>query len=81
MTSRSCVPASPPPGEKLYEELLIDAVSEPIQHPLSFAAHEQPLPPEQRWPQIDALEAAINRQEVAAALDVFAALVPEWKRG
>jgi FlaA1/EpsC-like NDP-sugar epimerase len=68
------------PGEKLYEELLIDAQSEPTQHPLIYRAHEQALPPQQLWPQIDALEAAIGRQDVAAALDVLAALVPEWTR-
>ena len=69
------------PGEKLYEELLIDADSEPTQHPLIYRAHEQALPPEQLWPQIDALEAAIGRQDVSAALEVLAALVPEWTRG
>jgi FlaA1/EpsC-like NDP-sugar epimerase len=69
------------PGEKLYEELLIDAESEPTQHPLIYQAHEQALPPEQLWPQIDALEAAIGRQDESTALDVLAALVPEWTRG
>ena len=29
------------PGEKLYEELLIDAESEPTSHPLIFRAHEK----------------------------------------
>jgi FlaA1/EpsC-like NDP-sugar epimerase len=69
------------PGEKLYEELLIDAESEPTEHPLIYRAHERALPPTELWPQIDALEAAIQRQDVAAALDVLQALVPEWKRG
>jgi FlaA1/EpsC-like NDP-sugar epimerase len=69
------------PGEKLYEELLIDADSQPTSHPLIYRAQEQALAPELLWPQIDALEAAIQRQDVAAALEVLAALVPEWTRG
>ena len=68
------------PGEKLYEELLIDAESEPTEHPLIYRAHERAVPPAELWPQIDALEAAIQRQDVAAALEVLAGLVPEWKR-
>jgi FlaA1/EpsC-like NDP-sugar epimerase len=69
------------PGEKLYEELLIDADSQPTSHPLIYRAQEQCLSPELLWPQIDALEAAIQRQDVAAALEVLAELVPEWTRG
>jgi FlaA1/EpsC-like NDP-sugar epimerase len=69
------------PGEKLYEELLIDADSHPTSHPLIYRAKEQTLGPELLWPQIDALEAAIQQQDSAAALEVLAALVPEWTRG
>jgi FlaA1/EpsC-like NDP-sugar epimerase len=69
------------PGEKLYEELLIDADSQPTSHPLIYRAQEQALAPELLWPQIDALEAAIQQQDVAKALEVLAALVPEWTRG
>ena len=39
------------------------------------------MPPEELWPQIDALEDAIERQDVEAALGVLARLVPEWRRG
>ena len=69
------------PGEKLYEELLIDAESEPTSHPLIYRATERAIPPEQLWPQIDVMEAAIHRQDAAAALDVLSQLVPEWQRG
>jgi FlaA1/EpsC-like NDP-sugar epimerase len=68
------------PGEKLYEELMIDTDSQPTNHPFIYRAREQALAPELLWPQIDALEAAIQRQDVAAALDVLAELVPEWTR-
>jgi FlaA1/EpsC-like NDP-sugar epimerase len=69
------------PGEKLYEELLIDANSQSTSHPLIYRAQEQAIAPELLWPQIDALEAAIHRQDEAAALEVLAELVPEWTRG
>jgi FlaA1/EpsC-like NDP-sugar epimerase len=69
------------PGEKLYEELLIDAESEPTSHPLIYRATEGAIPPEQLWPQIEAMEAAIQRQDADAALDVLAKSVPEWQRG
>jgi Predicted nucleoside-diphosphate sugar epimerases len=68
------------PGEKLYEELLIDAESESTQHPLIFRAQERSLPPDVLWPRLDALDAAIAAQDVEAALELLAELVPEWQR-
>ena len=68
------------PGEKLYEELLIDAESQSTVHPLIYRAEERSLPPEQLWPQLDALEALIEEQNVEAALKGLAALVPEWQQ-
>jgi len=69
------------PGEKLYEELLIDAKSEATKHPLIFRAQEQTLPPKVLWPRLDALDAAIGVQDVEAALALLAELVPEWQQG
>jgi len=68
------------PGEKLYEELLIEASSEATAHPLIYRAREASLPPEQLWPQLDALEAAIALQDASAALELLSQLVPEWQR-
>ena len=67
------------PGEKLFEELLIDAKSEPTVHPLIFRAKERIIQPEQLWPKLDELEAAINRQDSQVALGLLADLVPEWQ--
>ena len=67
------------PGEKLFEELLIDAESLSTEHPLIFRAKERALRPEEIWPQLDALEAAINQQDSQAALRVLKLLVPEWE--
>jgi len=68
------------PGEKLYEELLIEAESQPTSHPLIYRAEERFIPPQQLWPQLDALDRAVAEQDVDAALEVLGALVPEWQR-
>ncbi|QNJ13155.1 polysaccharide biosynthesis family protein [Synechococcus sp. A18-46.1] len=68
------------PGEKLYEELLIEAESEATPHPLIYRAQERSLPPHQLWPQLDALEGAIALQDISGALELLAKLVPEWQR-
>ncbi len=67
------------PGEKLYEELLIEAESQPTVHPLIYRAQERAIPPDELWPQLNALETAIAAQDVGAALKVLAELVPEWQ--
>ena len=68
------------PGEKLYEELLIDAESSPTDHPLIYRARERSVPPEQLWPLIDVLEQAVLRHDAEAALNLLAQLVPEWRQ-
>ena len=67
------------PGEKLYEELLIEADSQPTPHPLIYRARETFLPAERLWPRLDALEAAIVAHDQPAALALLAELVPEWQ--
>jgi FlaA1/EpsC-like NDP-sugar epimerase len=67
------------PGEKLYEELLIDPESEATAHPLIFRANEQHLQPEELWPEIEALETATRQQDATWALSVLSKLVPEWQ--
>ena len=68
------------PGEKLYEELLIDAESLPTAHPLIYRAQERSLSPQELWPKLDELDQAISAHDVDAALDLLSALVPEWQR-
>jgi FlaA1/EpsC-like NDP-sugar epimerase len=67
------------PGEKLYEELLIEADSQPTGHPLIYRAQETFLPPGQLWPLLDELEAALAGHDQPAALSLLAQLVPEWQ--
>ena len=68
------------PGEKLYEELLIDAESQATSHPLIFRAVEPVLAPELLWPQLKLLESALAAQNQRQALDILSELVPEWTR-
>jgi FlaA1/EpsC-like NDP-sugar epimerase len=68
------------PGEKLYGELLIDAESEATAHSLIHRARERSLPLEGLWPWIEALESAIQLQDLEGALRVLESLVPEWSR-
>ena len=69
------------PGEKLYEELLIEAESEATKHPRIFRAHEHSISPEQLWSQLDALDAALAVHDQKAAFGLLAQLVPEWQPG
>ena len=68
------------PGEKLYEELLIEAESQPTKHPLIFRATERSLHPQVLWPRLDQLEEALKIQNPGKALDIPSELVPEWKK-
>ena len=67
------------PGEKLYEELLIDAESQPTVHPLIYRAEERSIPPDLLWPQLDALDKAIEGGDINRALELLKHLVPEWQ--
>ena len=68
-------------GEKLYEELLIDAESEATAHELIYRAKEKSLAPKVLGPKLDTLEEMINKQDVNGALQLLSELVPEWQRG
>jgi FlaA1/EpsC-like NDP-sugar epimerase len=67
------------PGEKLYEELLIDSESESTVHPLIFRALERTMQPDGLWSQLDAMELAIKQQSYSTTLEHLADLVPEWQ--
>ena len=69
------------PGEKLYEELLIDAKSSPTVHPLIYMANEKSLNPEVLYTQLDKLESAIKNQDQLLGLSILSSLVQEWQPG
>ena len=68
------------PGEKLYEELLIDAEAQPTAHPLIFRARERSLSADELWNKLQSLETAITLQDEEQSLKLLASLVPEWRR-
>ena len=68
------------PGEKLYEELLIDAKSIKTIHPQIFRAKENFIDPEILWPKIEELKKTLNAYKKNESLDIISHLVPDWKR-
>ena len=68
------------PGEKLYEELLIDGKSESTIHPLIYKAIENVESNESLIDDLSELEKALYDQERNKSLDILSSLVPEWVR-
>ena len=68
------------PGEKLYEELLIDAKSEPTIHPQIFRAKEKFIEPKELWPKLEELKESLNSYKENNSLDIISELIPDWKR-
>ena len=66
------------PGEKLYEELLIDSKSEDTLHPLIYKANERCLLPETLWPKLLDLEKSISNIDKEKSLSILSELVPNW---
>ena len=67
------------PGEKLYEELLIDpAQAQPTQHPRIYSS-EEPLPESEiLQKEIKLLSEAISKRDLNSALESMKRLVPEY---
>jgi FlaA1/EpsC-like NDP-sugar epimerase len=67
------------PGEKLYEELLIDsAKSQPTQHPRIFCSEEPILESEVLQKDIQLLGEAISKRDLNSTLESMKRLVPEY---
>ena len=66
------------PGEKLYEELLINADDLPTKHPLIRQAHEDFLLTDQLEPLLEQLQDAIKADNQIRAKDILALIVPEY---
>ncbi len=67
------------PGEKLYEELLIDpAQSQPTRHPRIYSSEEPLLESEVLHKEIQLLNEAISKRDLDSALDSMKRLVPEY---
>lgn len=67
------------PGEKLYEELLVDASAIATKHPRIFKAKEKFVTLEKILPKINQLEKAIESQDIEEINKIILFLVPEIK--
>ena len=66
-------------GEKLYEELLINAEANSTEHPRIFRASEKSLSREELWPKLDKINSLIKEQNKEECLNLLNDLVKEWK--
>ena len=67
-------------GEKLFEELLIDARSQPTEHPLIFKGFEEFIPPNILRESLDELEQLLNERNLEKSIQIVSKLIPEWKK-
>ena len=67
------------PGEKLYEELLIDAETENTDHPLIFRAKENFILMDEIIPKLEKLKKNINKRDKDQTLKTLNELVVEWE--
>tara|TARA_B000000609_G_C24148012_1_gene335454 strand:+ start:38 stop:475 length:438 start_codon:yes stop_codon:yes gene_type:complete len=66
------------PGEKLYEELLIDAKAEETEHPLIYKATEKRVDAQKLWEILDELESSLKKMDLEKSLEILLKLIPEW---
>ncbi len=68
------------PGEKLFEELLINGKSKKTSHPRIYAANENLINPKLLWPKFEILKNRLLAQDEVSVLNILSILVPEWKK-
>jgi FlaA1/EpsC-like NDP-sugar epimerase len=68
------------PGEKLYEELLIDTRDQPTSHPLIRRACEPNPSDHHLLPLLNELENALSRWDDKETSELLVRLVPEYSR-
>ena len=68
------------PGEKLFEELLIEEKSEKTIHPLIFKANENYFKSEDLFPELNKLNNLISLRDIEELFKKLRELVPEWKK-
>lgn len=67
------------PGEKLFEELLIDSTARPTAHSRIYSAEEAMMPWAALKSQLDELEQALTSGDVVAAITVVERIVPGYQ--
>ncbi len=68
------------PGEKLYEELLIDSKAIKTTHDLIFKANEKSIKPSLLWKELNDLEIGLKNYNIKVVLSKLKKLVPEWEK-
>tara|TARA_A100001388_G_scaffold277500_1_gene269015 strand:+ start:99 stop:1598 length:1500 start_codon:yes stop_codon:yes gene_type:complete len=68
------------PGEKLYEELLVDSKSLSTDHPLIFKAKESHLSQNVLLKELNNLDNFLRERNLKKVLESLHFLVPEWNR-
>ncbi|WP_167315827.1 polysaccharide biosynthesis protein [Prochlorococcus marinus] len=68
------------PGEKLFEELLIDADTESTINPYILRAQEKFIMPENLFPRLEKLEYLIDSRDSKEVWNLLNEIVPEWIR-
>ena len=68
------------PGEKLYEELLIDAKAIKTTHNLIYKANEKSIKPSFLWKELNHLEVELKNYNIKVVLSKLKELVPEWEK-
>ncbi len=68
------------PGEKLYEELLIDAQSKATEHPLIFRGVEKSIPYDYLICEINKLEDYLRKRDKLKVIETLSSLIPEWDK-
>ena len=68
------------PGEKMYEELLLNNASEPTPHKLIFKSKESIDFDKEFWGLLNILREKIELYQTNSSLEILEKLVPEWKR-
>ena len=67
------------PGEKLYEELLIDSKAQKTKHDLIFKANEKSIDSIILWPALKKLERELKNQNLKEVFLILKKFVPEWE--
>jgi len=68
------------PGEKLYEELLVNAVAETTKHPRIMKAKERMLPLGALRPEFEMLQTCVNTDDEGMAMDLLRRLPLEYSQ-
>ena len=67
-------------GEKLSEELLIDAQAQKTSHPLIYKAIEKSLDYKYLNEKLDKLDYHLDKNNTEEAINILREIVPEWLR-